>query len=141
MASLYLTAHEQSLYDNLQEDYKLAWDSYLSNEEEDAFETEHQSRYRLGMLKLEDMPEVQLLYKQVGSAIKEHDLTSVRFGELSPKVLQLFFSAIGANGVSALIEVGIQKVESLTDLEAIACLSRIRHGLLKSNRVFFTSAA
>lgn len=138
MAALYLTQHEYPLFNALSEEIRGVWEHYLEEESTEGFEDDHMMKYRFGLLEVEDMPEVKELYGLVQSGVEAGDLSKVDFTSLSKKAMHVFFSCIGANGVTTFIELGLQRAVSVSDIEAIACLSRIRHGMLRSNLEFFT---
>ena len=138
--AVYFTPTEQTLFAALDAEMQEVIADEVEAETIEAFEDTHQMSFRLQMLDGEAFPEVKELYDLVQQGIENDNLDAVDFMTLSPEALDIFFSCLGANGVSAMIEFGLQSVESKEDIGAIGALSRIRHGLLLSNHEFFATA-
>lgn len=140
MMFCYLTEEEQAMFRSLPDGVVEKWSGSIKNEENvDAFETPHQLAFRRDMILLEDLPEVKELTGEVKRASQNGGLTAVDYGKLSDKALDIFFSCLGASGVSIFIQHGLQNVESDEDMQAVASFSHVRHGLLLSNKEFFST--
>ena len=107
-------------------------------EDLESFETPEQMTYRLEHCALKKSLGFDMIAAQLATPEAVHN---VDFSSLSPDDLHHLFSMIGAVGVSAFIELGIQTCTDFQDLSAIASLTNARHALLLSNKEFFTPSA
>ncbi len=136
METLLLTKSENALFGKVPKSITDAWGGTVTMETNDSFETEDLLQTRLQTLKeLKNRPAVANLVKKAVEEIESTgDIARVDFSHLDEETLHLYFSGIGALGVSALIEFGLQEVASPEDLKALSYVSHIRHGLLESNK-------
>lgn len=139
MNTCYLTKDEQAFFTSLSDDLRQKWQGSLKEEDQtEGFETPQQMAYRRGMILLDDMPEVRELIASVEKAMVTGDFTSVDFSSLSDKALNIFFSCLGASGVSIFVQLGLHNAQTSEDMEAVASFTQVRHGLLQSNLEFFS---
>lgn len=138
---LFLTAEEQQKFQSLPQQLQNAWQQYIQEETIDAFEDAKQMEYRMQMFDAEKYPEVKEILQQLQECFENNqDIDNVSLNSLSTEALQMLYSCIGAVGVSAFIEGGLAEASVNSDIESLAALSRIRHGLLRSNQEFFANA-
>lgn len=138
----HLTVDEQALFSLLPQELRAKWQESVKTEDQiDGFETAQQMAYRRGMILLDDMPEVRELITAAEKAMVTGDFTRVDFSSLGDKALNIFFSCLGASGVSIFVQYGLQGARTDEDIKAVASFSQVRHGLLQSNLEFFSRSA
>ena len=136
---LFLTDHEKKLFASLRDDLQSEWSQYITDEDlTDWFENDEQLDYRFSLANFGQFPEVQRVLDQVASA--DGDLSQVSIDTLPKDALQMLYSCVGATGVTFFMELAMQEVNNADDLDNIATLSRVRHGLLRSNQDFFSQS-
>lgn len=125
---LYLTAAERGVFDSLGADLQEGWS--VVEETQESYESDRQIKMRYHLADFTAYPEVQELARKFaeGEQITQQDIQNIPAG-----VQQELYFIIGAKGVSALIGLLLQSLDSDEVIEAVAALSTVRHELLRLN--------
>ena len=130
MDTLYLTAHEKELIQSLPAELQVSFEL----EELEAYETEEQLDIRMTMLAERDHLTLHEFLDGFRSAMEQEAEIDLSFMQRFPNALipELLF-AMGAIGISAIIECVLPDAQTERHIEGVAALSSFRHRILEAN--------
>ncbi len=131
--TFFLTADERRLFHALPREVRTPWEESLIDEVLTAYETPADLRSRRQSMPFNRYPELKNLIEKIDASVPADELS---FDALPAEAVPLLLAAIGAAGVSAVIEALLKDdtaIRSSDDLEGVAALSRARHQMLEDN--------
>jgi hypothetical protein len=133
--TLYLTKEEvDNVFTKLPAKAQSSWKPRLTVESLTTFETEDELQRRMSSVRTDDIPGIKEFVESFITMVQKKDLTNLSLNDVPEVAILRHFYAIGACGMSALIEVALQDPELDDDaVFAIADFSVIRHAILQAN--------
>lgn len=139
-AVLYLNAAEMALFKTLPASVQSAWVSRVKEEILTAYETPQQMEARMKAVNYDKYPEAKALIEQCAQQMKAGKAPDVSMANFPEQAIDAFLFALGASGISFLMESLMQDPKVAENAEAmagIAALSRVRHETLDANQKVF----
>ena len=128
MNTLYLTAAEQAKFQTVSDALKDGWE--VTPETIDAYETTYQLWIRANMMELNEFPEIKQMILALRDG-KPVDPTTIQ--NIPDEALPEVLFTIGARGITILMTILFDRIESDEEIAAIAGLSHLRHDVLEAN--------
>ncbi len=127
--TLYLTAAEQKIYDNLSDKLKEGWTMEQETAANAHFESDEVLRMRREMSTLSDHPALKAFIEE----FQNNPSKTPQLPVLSDEIMGEFFFVIGASGMTPFIGSLLSTAANDDDIKGIASLSEMRHQLLLIN--------
>lgn len=135
MNTLHLTMAERVHFDALPERITKDWAPRVQQEELTAYESAEVIKVRMEMLPLDEYPEMQnVVNGYIEQAEADEPLSDMSFlREFPQELLPEFLFAVGAVGITALVEASLQEQPDDKAMEYLALLTEFRHRILEAN--------
>lgn len=135
MNKLYLASHELIHFNKIPEAIRSEWGGETEEESSSAYETAEVIQTRMKMLPVSEHPEMQgLIDGFIEQSESAEPFTDMSYLKKFPEaLLPDFLFAIGAIGISALIEAALQEEIDSEGLKNLSFLSLFRHKILEAN--------
>ena len=128
MNTIYLTAGEQNVFQNLSPALREGWE--VKEETLNAYETDEELDIRAHISRLSKHPAVAALMAQLKAGTP---VQSLSINDIPEDILPTFYFAIGARGVSTLIMILLSELATDEDMQGLSGFTAIRHDILETN--------
>ncbi len=138
--TLFLNAEEMAVFRKMPVAVQSAWKSHVKSETLTSYETSEQMDARMRAVNYDKYPKAKAIIDACFEQMKAGKTPNVSMEDFPENALDAFLFALGASGISFLMESLMcdpKVVVNTEAMEGIAALSRVRHDTLDANQKVF----